>query len=276
MDAITSLLKFLDTPMTRPEMFGWFHLLWLGITAAATVLLCRFGKPKSQSAVYKTIFVTAIVILLFEIYKQINYTFIVKDGAIVTKYQWYAFPFQFCSMPMYVQLLCIFIKKGRVRQALCAFLATYGLFAGLAVMLYPSTVFIQTIGINIQTMICHGSMVAIGIYLLCSSEIKLSLRTMYQASAVFAIALGIAVLLNEIAYRVGIVETGTFNMFFVSPYCEPSLPVYSIVQNHVPFPFCLVLYFIGFTGVSTILMLIAMLVKRLAEKKKKAVAADAV
>jgi hypothetical protein len=68
---------------------------------------------------------------------------------------------------------------------------------------------------------------------------------------------------------VGIVPAETFNMFFVSRHCAPSLPVYSLVQAVVPYPWCLFIYIAGFTAAAYIMLLIAMLVKKIANKTKK-------
>ena len=57
-------------------------------------------------------------------------------------------------------------------------------------------------------------------------------------------------------------------MFFISPHQDPHLPVYSIVQQHVPYPFCLILYIIGFTAAAYIILLLAMLCKKLFSKKE--------
>ena len=51
MDLITKILAVLDTRMTRPEVFGWFHFMWLGIIVVATVLLCKFLDPKKEKNV---------------------------------------------------------------------------------------------------------------------------------------------------------------------------------------------------------------------------------
>ena len=88
--------------------------------------------------------------------------------------------------------------------------------------------------------------------------------------AVFSVAVCMAVVLNELAFVVGIVPNETFNMFFVSRHCAPSLPVYSLVQAVVPYPWCLILYIAGFSAASYVLVLIAMLVKKIASKTKKA------
>ena len=264
-----SVLAFLDRSMETPASFGWFHLLWLALTFLTLIPLCRVPKQQSPDHVRRVIFVTAIIVTILEIYKQINYSFSYTDG-IVFDYQWYAFPFQFCSTPMYVGLLAGLIKKGKVHESLCAYLATYAMFAGLAVMVYPNDVFINTIGINIQTMFCHGSMITIGIYLFATGYVKLQHKTILKAMPVFASTVALAAIMNELAYQVGLLETETFNMFYISPHCDPHLLVYSDVQKLVPFPFCLIIYILGFTAAAYLILLIAMGIGALIRKAHSA------
>ena len=263
-----AILAFLDSSMETPLPYGWFHLLWFALSFLALIPLCRYPKNPSDAHVRRVVWITALVVAVLEVYKQINYTFSYENG-IAADYQWYAFPFQFCSTPMYVGLLAGIIKKGKVHESLCAYLATYAMFAGLSVMVYPTSVFISTIGINIQTMICHGSMITVGIYLFYSGYVPLKHKTILKALPVFAVNVGIAVLLNEIAHATGLLERETFNMFFVSPYCEPHLPVYSLVQGVVPFPLCLVIYIMGFTAAAYLVLLIAMGVAALGRKMRR-------
>lgn len=265
MTFLENVLRILDAEMTKPTLYGWFHILSLVLTVLATVLLCRYGKKCSPR---KVVLAVAVMVTLLEVYKQINYSFSYENG-ITFDYQWYAFPYQFCSTPMYVGLLAGLTRKGRVHHAACAYLATYSVFAGVCVMLYPATVFIRTIGVNIQTMICHGSMIVVGAYLLYSGYVKLEHKTILRALPVFAVCVGLAVVMNEVAYRVGLLETETFDMFFISPYGTPSLPVYSLVQGVVPFPWCLLLYILGFTVASYLMLLIAMGIRRCAKKPVK-------
>lgn len=268
MEVFQKILALLDTSMKTPLPYGWFHILFFVLSFLALIPLCRYPKTPTGTHVRQVVFVTALIVALLEVYKQINYSFSYEEG-ISFDYQWYAFPFQFCSTPMYVGLLAGIIRKGKIHESLCAYLATFSLFAGLSVMVYPVSVFISTVGINFQTMICHGSMITIGIYLLITGYVPLNQKTVLKAIPVFACGVALAWLMNEIAYRVGLLETETFNMFFISPYCEPSLPVYSLVQAVVPFPFCLVLYVAGFTAAAYLVLLIAMGVAKAARKLSK-------
>ena len=267
-----SVLAFLDSSMETPPSFGWFHILSLALTFLVLIPLLRFPKRQDDAHIRRVVLFTALTVIVLEIYKQINYSFSYEDG-IVFDYQWYAFPFQFCSTPMYIGLLAGLTKKGKVHESLCAYLATYSLFAGLAVMIYPNDVFIETIGINIQTMICHGSMITIAIYLFATGYVKLEHKTVLKAMPVFAVTVGMAAVMNEIAYQVGLLETETFNMFYISPHCDPSLLIYSDVQRVVPFPWSLVIYILGFTAAAYLVLLIAMGIGALVKKFRPAAVA---
>lgn len=266
MSFFENVLRIFDIQMTRPGLFGWFHLMWIALVILGSVGLCVLHKRKVLS-VPSVLLTISIIVAALELYKQINYSFSYSNG-IHYDYQWYAFPFQFCSTPMYVGLLAGVFRRGKFHDALCAYLATFSVFAGLCVTVYPGDVFVGTVGINIQTMICHGSMIVLGVYLFYTGHVKAQIKTLLKAIPVFATCVGLAAMMNEIAHVTGLLERETFNMFFISPYCVPSLPVYSLVQNAVPFPWCLVVYILAFTLASAIMLLIAMGIFGVAARKK--------
>ncbi len=263
-----NLLRIFDTSMETPTLYGWFHLMWLGITLGMALILCLVQKKtKSEKLPHYVIFITAIIVTVLEVYKQINFSFSYNSG-VKFDYAWYAFPFQFCSTPMYVGLLAGIIRKGKVHDALAAYLATYAMFAGLCVMVYPGDVFISTIGINIQTMVCHGSMITVGIYLLVTGYVKATHKTILKALPVFCAAAGMAIVMNEIAYHAGLLETDYFNMFYFSPHCDPHLPVFSLVQNAMNTPILeIIIYIAGFTLAAYLILLAAIGIKKLTTKK---------
>jgi hypothetical protein len=97
-------------------------------------------------------------------------------------------------------------------------------------------------------------MITVGIYLLGGGYVKAEHKTVLKAIPVFVVCVLLAAVMNEIAYFSGLLETETFNMFFISPHCEPSLPVYSLVHNVVPFPVNLCIYVLGFTVAAFIML----------------------
>ena len=269
MELLKDIILFLDMQMKVPQPYGWFHLLCFFLTGLLTFVICVFCKHRTRRQVMAIVVGTAIVVAILEIYKQFNFTFSYVDEKVIADYLWYAFPWQFCSMPMYVGLLLGIFRKGKIHDSLCAFLATYSIFAGVCVMLYPTSVFVEEIGINIQTMVCHGSMITIGIYLLYTGYVKLEHKTILKAIPVFVCGVLSAVVMNEVAYYTGLLETDTFNMFFISPHCEPSLPVYSLIQAVVPYPWCLIIYVLAFSLAAYMILLLAMAIRNVVKIMNK-------
>lgn len=265
LEIFREILKILDIQMDVPRLYGWYHILCLILTAGLTVFAIRRGRHQDEKTIRRVVFWTAVVVALLEVYKQINFSF--GDGSAAAEYQWYAFPWQFCSTPMYIGLLTGLFRQGKIHRALCSYLATYCIFAGAAVMLYPVTVFIGTVGINIQTMVCHGSMVVIGGYLLGSGYVRMEPRTLLRAVPVFAICVTLAGILNQLAHMGGIEN---FNMFFISPYVECELPVYSLVHDVLPFPLNWIVYVLGFTVAAGAMLMIAGGIARLCRRKTAA------
>lgn len=263
MDFWISTLEWMDTKMTTPTLYGSFHLFWLMLVVLFTLVLCIQAQRANHHQVCNVVLTVAVTAIVLEVYKQINYTFSYDNGVITAAYQWYAFPWQFCSTPMYIGLLAGIFRKGKFHDCLCAYLATYAVFAGLCVMVYPGDVFTKTVGINFQTMFCHGSMIVVGIYLLVSGHVKADHRTIFKAVPVFAATVGVAMLLNEVAHSTGLLQEHSFNMFYISPYCDPHLPVYSLVQQVVPYPISLIIYIVGFTAAAYIMLLGGMGVRKL-------------
>ncbi len=265
---IEKIMHFLQGEMQTPNLYGWFHILSLAIVIITCLLIFTFRKRISQRVVNNIVLITGIVVIIFEVYKQLIFSFnYVGGGASTWSYQWYAFPFQFCSTPMYLMLLAGIIRKGRVHDNLLCYLATFAVFAGLCVMLYPGDVFMKYIGINIQTMVCHGSMIIIGCLIFATKSIEINLKSILKAFEVFVIVCAIALGANIIWHYCGTTET--FNMFYISPYYDCTLPLLSMIYPKVHYAIFLAIYLVGFTLAATVIMLIAMLCNHLTSKIAK-------
>lgn len=257
------MLAFLDGKMTAPTSYGWFHILCLALVVVGCVIVFLKARNISDKQLDLVLLSVASALFLLEVYKQLNYSYDWESDS--WGYQWYAFPFQFCSTPMYVLLLAG-LTKGKFQEFLCSFLATFGLFAGLAVMVLPTTVFVETIGINIQTMLHHGLMIVIGVFMFVSGRSKLNYKTVFKGLSVFAILVVMAYIGNVLFHKFGNGET--FNMFFISPYHNSELILLQDIQNVVPHFIFVGAYFIGFTLAAYIILLFAILISKLVNVKK--------
>ena len=273
LEFFAKILSILDAQMETPTLYGAFHVISLILCIAAGLIITKHCGNKGEAYIRRFLLISSLLVIGLEVYKQINFGFGYEGGTVTFDYAWYAFPFQFCSTPMYIGLLAALVKKDTIHQRLCAYLASYSLFAGVSVMLYPASVFIGTIGINIQTMICHGLMVMIGMVLVGTGYVKAQLKTVAKACSIFIVLVVCAMVMNELAHITGLLETDTFNMFFISPYCDPELPVYSLVQEVVPFPLTVVIYVAGFTVAAGLILYIVSGLMHIGTKKKDSVSA---
>lgn len=262
-----NFLSFLKSTMNKPTLYGWFHLLCFALTIGVAVLLSIKLKNADDKKIRKFLLISSIIMICLEIYKQFIFSYSISDGVITWNYQWYAFPFQFCSTPMYIALIASLVKKGKFQDCLYSFLATFGLFGGLIVMLVPSNVFMSYIGINIQTMVHHGLMIVIGAVLLSSKSVKLEHKTILKAGYVFLALSAIALLMNCVYVWCG--GTHNFNMFYISPYKESELLVFKDIQKAVPFVIFLLSYIVGFSLAGYIVLLVAMLINHIISKNKR-------
>ena len=113
MNSFEKFIYFFQQTMTKPTIYGWYHILWLFILILICSLIITFRNKISQNAVRYSILIISISLILFEIMKQLTYSFNWNENTQTAtwNYQWYAFPFQFCSTPMYLMFIAGICKK---------------------------------------------------------------------------------------------------------------------------------------------------------------------
>ena len=237
-----------ETPMP----FGLFHLTSFALTILLTVFLCVKFKNADKKAQRKLLLVASLIMLFFEVYKQTVFSFSYDGEKAVWDYQWYAFPFQFCSTPMYIMFIASFTKNEKIFDALSAYIASFTLFAGLCVMVYPNTVYIRMIGIDVQTMLHHGFMVVFGTLMIVINRKRLNVKFFMKGVAVFVSLVGVALILDMTVPAH--INGETFNMFFISPKFDCSIPILDIIYTNVPYPVFLASYLFGFSFCAFIIL----------------------
>ena len=258
MQFFVSVFNFVAAQTDIPTNFDIFHLSWIAFVLVASILLVCLCKNLSENGVKKIALGLWITIVVLEVIKQIVFGFTVHDGVLVWDFAWYAFPFQFCSSPLYILPFVAFVKEGKVRDAAIVFLATFSLFAGLCVYVYPNDVFTFFTFINHQTMFHHGVQIFFGIYLAFRYRDRLNFKGLIGGTIVFSALATTALIMNVLAYNAfsALEMPDIFNMFFISPYYDCTLPVLSIVYGAVPYPLFLCIYIIGFMLCAGLVMLL--------------------
>ena len=234
-----------DWTMKTPQKFGVFHIIFLLLTIVSSVYLIVYHRNCSEKKMKQIIFVSWIILVFFGICKIL----IMSNENGVLKYNWGAFPFQFCESPLYVIPLLLIAKNKKIQHALISFFATYIFFAGFAIMVYPDNMFSSRVLLSIRTMYQHGLQVVLGLFLFAWDRKNLNLKTFFSGIIVFFIFVTIAIIINTTIGK-AVAPEYSVNMFFISKDYPTELMILKRIQPHVPWIIFLMLYIVSFTSLA--------------------------
>ncbi len=274
---LKNVFKFLTFEAEAPKTFGLYHIISVAIIIFLTTLLCKNYKNVSEKTERRIVFWTWIVLFVVEAYKQIVYIFALEEDVFTVDYGWHGFPFQLCSTPLYVLPFIAFLPSGKLREAFVSFFGTFVLLGGVAVCIYPGNVFVETLGINLHTMIWHGSQVFLGVYFNLRrfrSENPPKLKKYFLSALPIFIAFVTAALILNLAiyeYLTANAMEDTFNMFFVSPYFDCIFPILDLIQAHTPYPVFLLSYILLLSALSFALVYVESWIIKKCKSNREAV-----
>lgn len=101
-----------------------------------------------------------ILMLLSELWKQWCLTYILNHG----QYNWWYFPFQLCSIPMYLCLVIPWIHTERLRGILITFLMNFGLLGGIFAFFDTSGMHYEYLPLTIHSYAWHILLITIGLF----------------------------------------------------------------------------------------------------------------
>lgn len=170
-------------------------------------------------------FACGILMLCSEVWKQFTLTFVIGGGS----YNWWYFPFQLCSIPMYILLAYPWLRRSNTRRTLLTFLMCYCLLGGVAVFADTSGLHYPLRALTIHSYLWHILLIILGVtagitYLrllrankkkaLFSRSLKTAfpLRPFLYSSLLYLACCLIAELLN-----LSLDRFGTINMFYINP-----------------------------------------------------------
>lgn len=247
MNLFEKFLYFLQAEMETPEAYGWYHLLCIGIMLSLIVFLFTQRKKYNEKQLKVVLGTYGIIAFILELLKQLIWAFNYDPttNLVTWNYEWYSFPFQLCSTPIYVSILCLFLKDTKLRKSLLSYIAFVTILGSISTIFIPDSCFVSDILVNIHTMWLHLGSFVVSIYLLMNKEVKPTKENIKNAILVFLIFVVIAEVMNLSFYNLNIIGDETFNMFYISPYFISSLPVFDIIQEHVPFILYLLIYIVA-------------------------------
>lgn len=223
---MSQLLKKTAWPMSIPKPYSLFHIVFslTGIFLAILAANHLAGKCKhNPSKAVSIMTVCGIILALGEIYKQLFLYMIVNKG----HFDWWFFPFQLCSTPMYLCLsLPIIEKYPSLRQTVCTYLQDFCLLGGVMALLEPSGLLYPYWVLTLHGLIWHIILIFLGLFCglagVSGHRIREYAKTLLLLGAFCLIAFGI-----------NVATKGQADMFYISPY----YPITQIFFNQISVKF---------------------------------------
>lgn len=264
MNLFERFLIFLQGEMPAPSSYGWFHLTWLFLSIIITINIIKRKEKNHEKSLKYVLGIYAIPAFILELLKQLIWSYSYDPALKVGTwdYTWYAAPFQLCTTPIIVCLICLFLKKNKLRDYLLSYMAFFTILGSIATALYPESCFVRDILVDIHTMYLHFGALVVSFYLL-RKEVDINIKSFFKGFIVFIIFVFIALSLDIIIYNSGILNGETFNMFYISPYFNSGLPIYNQIQPKVPYLIYLLIYISSLTLGAYIIYLLTKLSKKI-------------
>lgn len=201
--------------MEKPAAYGWFHILLTAILLAITIAAAWSLRNTSRKQNRIVLGVVGGFLLLTEVYK-------IAFHMTVNPYGWSfwgAFPFQLCSVPMYLSLLCAFSKNERFNSWLYENMFAVNMVGGIMAFLEPSGIQHGYVTLTFHAYIWHMLLIFLGLYLYMSKRVCIDSRSYLKAVTVYLTSCVVAQGFN-------VIFGDKINCFYISWVVQSPLAVF--------------------------------------------------
>lgn len=160
-----------------------------------------------------------------EVLKQLALTLVLNGG----EYDWWYFPFQLCSLPLYLLPIYLCKKSANLRQILLTFFMTYNLLGGIAVFFDTSGMHYPLAILTVHSYLWHILLILLGIYagILLLHEVRPTWRFFFESTLLYGFFCCIAECLNLV-----LSPLGELNMFYISPRFRMNQAFFCVITDH--------------------------------------------
>ncbi len=200
--------------MEKPKAYGPFHLIFTFVGLAVCVLLAYLLRNTGKKGNRIVLVSVGVFLMVTEVYKQLFYYYHIGGGS----YEWWIFPFQLCSVPMYLCVIAPFLKEGKLQDMMYKFMTTFNLLGGLMAFIEPSGIVHEYWTLTLHAFIWHMALIFIGFYLIASGRGAKTLKDYRNGAYMFLVLAAVAFVINLIFW---IPSEGSIKMFYVGPAISP-------------------------------------------------------
>ncbi len=209
-DLLDRFIEFTAWEMTKPKAYGPFHLIFSFVGIAVCLLLAWKLRKIGEKGNKILLISVSLFLIITEVYKQLFYYYHMENE----KYNFGIFPFQLCSVPMYLCLIAALVKPGKIQNGMYGFMTTFNLLGGIMAFIEPSGIVHDHLTLTIHAFVWHLSLIFIGAYLLMSGRGAKTKKDYLYAVITFVSLCVVAFIINLSLWDI---SNGGINMFFVGP-----------------------------------------------------------
>lgn len=238
---VHNLIQKTAWPMEPPAPWSSFHIIFslcgffvAGIVAfflsnyyaAKTELSLDSSDSNASKNTPKKLFclpgiqilwICGLILAVSEIYKQLFLYEVINQK----HYDWWYFPFQLCSTPMYLCLL-LPVFSVRLQKAAAVYLESFGFLGGIMALAEPSGLMHPYWILTLHGFLWHILLIFLGFF--CAG-----LNFSKKEEGVFSDSLALFFIFCFIATLINIFTRGKSDMFYISPY----YPITQIVFHQI-------------------------------------------
>lgn len=207
--------------MEKPVGYCAFHIIATAVLLALTILgvwLLRKTNEKQNRIVLGAV---GFFLLASEVYK-------IAFHMTVNPYDWYfwgAFPFQLCSVPMYLCLIATFCKNEKVNRWLYECMFAVNIVGGIMAFIEPSGIQHGYVTLTLHAYIWHMLLIFVALYLYVTKRACTN-AVSYKKAAILYLAL------CAVAQGFNLIFGDKINCFYLSPYVRSPLAVFKDIYSN--------------------------------------------
>lgn len=206
-----------------PRLFGLVHISFLILIILFNIVLNSYVRNLKEDRLLKLLHYIGLAMLVSEVFKQIFCFYYVFDKTINL---WF-FPWQLCSMAMYLSFIAIYLNKNK-QNTILVYLSTFSIVGTIIALILPYDMLRDQIPLVFHSFIYHGLIISIGI--IAIHILKNRNNYNFRSSIIlFIITAFIAEIINVIAHYLIHDIKREPDMFYINPFMQTTQPIFGCI-----------------------------------------------